>query len=134
MAKPAPKPSLETQPYWDGAAMGELRYTRCAGCAKALFPPRGQCPSCGGATTWCVSAGTGRIHTMTEVFRAPTEAFRSEVPYIVALIDLEEGFRIMANVRGGDAAIGARVSIMFEDIGNGFSLPQALLASVAHKG
>jgi uncharacterized OB-fold protein len=126
MEKPIPKPSFETQPYWDGAAKGQLRYTRCMNCSDAFFPPRARCPLCGGATSWCTSEGRGIIHTITEVFRAPTDAFRADVPYFIALVDLAEGFRIMVNVRGGrTAAIGDQVSTIFESAASGISLPQA---------
>lgn len=129
MTRPLPRPTPETQPYWDGAAAGELRFTECATCAKPLFPPRDQCPGCGGGTTWRTSAGQGSVHSATRVMRAPLEAFRADVPYQIALIDIDEGFRIMTNVRGGDAAIGDRVEIVFEDAGDGVKLPQAKLTA-----
>lgn len=125
MAKPLPRTTPETRPYWDGAAAGELRFTQCVACAKPFFPPRDHCPACGGGTEWRTSSGRGTIHSATHVMRAPTEAFRADVPYYLALIDLDEGFRIMTNVRGGDAAIGDTVSIIFETVAGGVNLPQA---------
>lgn len=126
MLKPVPTPSPETQPYWDGAATGELRYTICTPCGSALFPPRAKCPACHEQTEWRLSAGKGEIHSVSQVFRAPTEAFRPDVPYFIALVDLEEGFRIMVNVHREEASIGDKVSIMFEDSAEGFKLPQAI--------
>jgi len=124
--KPKPVPTAETLLYWQGGAENELRYTWCQACQKALFPPRSRC-ACGAATGWRVSSGAGIVHSYTVVERAPLESFRGEVPYTIALVDLNEGFRIMTNLRGGDPRIGARVRIEFEAVGEGLFLPQARL-------
>lgn len=126
--KPRPTPTSETLSYWQGGADGELRFSWCAPCARAIFPPRAMC-NCGQPTEWRVSAGTGRIHSFTIVERAPLASFRDDVPYGIALVDLVEGFRIMVNVRGGTPSIGARVSIAFDPLGDGLFLPQAELAT-----
>ncbi len=132
-AKPLPRPSADSRAFWDGCARGELLCQRCRACRRPQFPPRRLCAHCGGTDiAWEKSAGLGTVHTFTVVHRAPSAAFRREVPYVIALIDLDEGFRIMTNLRGAEAltgaAIGARVRIGFETTGaDSPPLPQAWL-------
>jgi uncharacterized OB-fold protein len=125
--KLAPRISPETQSFWDGCRQGELRYQRCLGCDRVQFYPRALCAGCGATSLeWRRSRGEGRIHTVTVVYRAPSPAFRADVPYAIALVDLDEGFRMMANVLGSDPeslAIGDRVRVVFEARGD-VALPQ----------
>lgn len=128
MNRPLPRPTAETRPFWDGCARGVVRYQQCARCGRVQLIPRSLCENCQAASLdWKDSCGYGRIHSYTVVHRAPTAAFREEVPYVIAVIDMEEGFRLMANVAGGAAMpldIGKRVSIGFCRI-DGSVLPQA---------
>jgi uncharacterized OB-fold protein len=128
MSRPLPRPTAETKPFWEGCAAGVLRYQSCARCGTVQFIPRSFCAQCqGDALTWHDCAGYGKVLSHTTVFRAPTQAFREEVPYVIALIDMDEGFRLMANVAGGAAApvaIGTRVRIVFREV-EGVALPQA---------
>jgi uncharacterized OB-fold protein len=126
-AKPVPQPTPESQPFWDGCRRGELLYQRCPSCGRAQFYPRPACAGCGGETLeWRRSDGRGTVHAVTVVYRPPTAAFKLDVPYAVALVDLDEGFRMMANIIGADPeaiAIGDRVSVTFERRGD-LALPQ----------
>lgn len=125
--KPLPRISPETQPFWDGCRQGELRYQLCRGCGRVQFYPRVLCAGCGATSLeWRRSRGEGSIYTVTVVYRAPLPAFRGDVPYAIALVDLDEGFRMMANVLGPDPeslAIGDRVRVVFETRGD-LALPQ----------
>jgi len=129
-AKPLPRPTAETLPFWQAAAQGKLVYQRCSACKRAQFPPANHCPTCGKRTlTWQESAASGSIHSHTTVQRAPTAAFKEDVPYVIALIDLDEGFRMMMNWRGDDPAaarIGDRVRVVFETNASPWPLPQAV--------
>lgn len=129
-AKPLPRPTAETLPFWQAAAQGKLVYQRCSACKRAQFPPANHCPACGNRTlTWQESAASGSIHSHTTVQRAPTAAFKEDVPYVIALIDLDEGFRMMMNWRGDDPAtarIGDRVRVVFEANASPWPLPQAV--------
>ena len=129
-AKPLPKPTAETLPFWQAAAQGKLLFQRCTACSRAQFPPANHCPACGNRTLqWQESAANGSIHSHTTVHRAPTAAFKDDVPYVIALIDLDEGFRMMMNWRGDDPArarIGDRVRVVFEANASPWPLPQAL--------
>lgn len=77
-----------------------------------------------------MSKGAGNIHSLTHVHRAPSPAFIEDVPYTLALVDLDEGFRLMACVRGErheEAKIGDRVHIIFEILSAEATLPQVKL-------
>jgi len=131
VAKPLPVPNADTKPFWEGCARGELQYQFCTDCAKPQFYPRAHCVNCQGtALGWRRSAGAGTVYSHTTVRRAPTPAFKAMVPYVIALVDLDEGFRMMLNVLDCDpaaVAIGTRVRVVFRD-SDGVVLPQAVLA------
>ncbi len=111
----------EASPYWEGARAGVLRLQRCRACGAARFYPRHLCPDCGDSSvSWFDASGWGVVYTFTIVHRGPSPAFRERQPYVVALVDLDEGPRLMTNIVGGDAlevAIGDRVQVRFEDRG-----------------
>ena len=93
-------PTSETRVFWEGCAQGELRYLRCTDCGKVQLIPRSLCSVCHSAQLdWMMSEGTGVVLSHTTVHRAPTEAFRAKVPYVIAIVDMDEGFRLMTNVK-----------------------------------
>jgi uncharacterized OB-fold protein len=97
------------RPYVDGLAQGVLRYQRCGACGRAQRLARHACAWCGAPSpAWHDAAGTGTVFALTEVRRAPTEAFRALVPYTLALVDLDEGARLMGHAMPG-LRIGQRV-------------------------
>ena len=120
--KPFPIPTRETETFWEGCAKGKLLFQRCKACNRAQFYPRTFCANCGAdELEWCESAGIGTIYAVTAVYRAPTPAFKRGVPYAIALVELSEGFRLMANIIGAkvdDAKIGDRVTLCFERRGD----------------
>jgi uncharacterized OB-fold protein len=125
---PVPPITPEAAPYWDGARHGKLLLQRCAACGALRFYPRARCPSCwSDAVEWTEASGRGRVASFTVIHRPPAPAFASRVPYVVALIDLDEGPRMMANVVGDgarDVRIDERVRVTFEERAGGFALPQ----------
>ena len=125
-----PHPNADSQPFWAGTLNDELRYQRCPACARAQFPPRGGCIRCGGPLVWAVSAGRGSIHSFTRVERAPSAAFKASVPYVLVLVDIDEGFRLLLTLRDAheaSVAIGQRVRVIFEATADpAIRLPQAL--------
>lgn len=131
MGIPLPRPNADTQPFWDAAAEGRLLYQHCGDCNRAQFYPRSHCAACHGSDLeWRTSKGEGAIVSFTEVLRAPTPAFKDMVPYIIALVDLDEGFRMMVNIVEGHReklAIGARTRTVFREV-DGVTLPQGVLA------
>jgi hypothetical protein len=111
-------------PYWQGAAEGELRYRKCGACDASIFYPRSICPNCGANDPdWAVSGGEGTVYACTTVHRAPP-AFVDNVPYTVLLVDIDEGFRMMGGLVGNDAiAVGDRVTVTFRDGPDGLPAP-----------
>ena len=103
--RPYPEPDPETRHFWDAVAAGRLDIQRCRACGQHVFYPRGAvCPHCGGlGLDWVRASGRGTVHSFTVVHRAPPE-FVAEAPYVVALVDLEEGPRMMSRLLGVEPA------------------------------
>lgn len=98
--KPVPRPTPETEEYWRGAARGELRIQRCRTCTRHFFYPRTSCPHCGsGDVEWTTASGKARLHTYL-VNHRPAPGFEDDAPYAIAVVELEEGPRMMTNVVG----------------------------------
>ena len=129
IGKPLPRPTADTQTFWDSCAKGQLVYQSCQKCGRAQFPPRSHCAVCGSdRIVWKKSTGRGKIHSFTVVHRPTTPAFKADVPYVIALVDLDEQFRMMMNVRDTHphkVTIGQRIEVFFEPVDDGIFLPQA---------
>lgn len=98
--KPVPQPTPNTQPYFDAAARGELRVPRCRACATAFFYPRTACPECSSEDLeWMLCSGRATLHTYLLSTR-PAPGFEEEVPFAIAVVELEEGPRMMSNIVG----------------------------------
>lgn len=109
-------PDHLAQTFWQRCAAGTLGYQRCAACGRAQFYPRPFCARCGGAPAWAQSTGCGTVYAVTRVDRAPSPDFAALVPYDILLVDLDEGFRMMAHGAPG-LAIGDRVRVSFRSHG-----------------
>ena len=99
-------------PFTDGLATGVLRYQRCDACGQASTGQRFACTACGSPRlAWHDSAGTGTVWSVSTVHRAPTDAWRAEVPYVLVLVTLDEGPRVMGHGAHGapGLVIGQRV-------------------------
>ncbi len=91
-----PEPTPETQHFWDGTRAGEIRLQRCAACAKIYFPPRPFCPDCGSRQVAVFAAsGRARLHSYV-IHHRPAPGFTP--PYAIAVVELEEGPRMMTNI------------------------------------
>lgn len=96
--KPVPKPDPETAPFWDAAAVGILKIQKCGGCDEHIFYPRLICPTCmSDRLEWVAVSARARIHALTVVHRAAAP-FRDDLPFAVAIVELEEGPRMMTRV------------------------------------
>lgn len=94
-------PEAMGTPFWAAVAEGRLELQRCGRCGGYRFFPGPVCPVClepGGE--WTPVSGRGRLYSFTVVHRAPGPTFAAEVPYMIALVDLEEGPRLMARLEG----------------------------------
>ena len=116
--KPIPTPTLETQPYWDGCKRGELLIQQCAACEHYQFYPRLYCTKCfSDRVEWVRASGRAKVATFTIVRRPVSQAFKDDLPYVVALVTLDEGPTMMTNIVGclpEEVAIGMRVAVTFE--------------------
>ena len=119
MEKTVPRPNADSAPFWEGCAAHEFRFQRCNSCGKPQFYSRSVCAHCQATDlSWEVSVGEGIVHSVTTVHRGPSVAFKEDSPYQIALVDMDEGFRFMANVRGGEAEIGTPVRVIYEKRGD----------------
>ena len=104
-------------PFIEGLQCGEVRYQACASCGAAQTLARYACRACGGKELqWRVARGTGRVYSVTTVARAPSDEFRPLAPYALAIVELDEGPRLMGHAPA-DARIGDRVIAGFFDFG-----------------
>jgi uncharacterized OB-fold protein len=122
---PLGPPSAAALPFWEGAVAGELRYPRCSTCGHADFPAAPNCRFCLADTlVWEVSAGLGTVYSYTVVWRPVTPDFVT--PYVPAIVELDEGYSMMTNLIGldsDDVAVGLRVTVAFEAVREGPTLP-----------
>jgi uncharacterized OB-fold protein len=100
--KAVPVPTPDTARYWEATRRGELWIQRCDGCATAYFYPRNGCPHCSSTNvTWERVSGRARLHTYV-INHRPATGFVRGVPYAIAVVELEEGPRMMSNIVGVD--------------------------------
>lgn len=126
--KPLPVPDPVTKPFWDGLQQRELRIQRCTACGQGVFYPRTGCPNCGSrALEWIATAGRGTLHAFTIAHRGVPAAFKGSAPYVVAMVDLDEGARLMTNLIDVEPSpeavrIGMAVEAVFEDVTDAVTL------------
>jgi hypothetical protein len=100
--KPIPIPTPESKPFWDGCREGELRLQRCVACDRFYFPPQSTCPNCASdEITWAALSGRATLHTYL-INHTPAPGFEEDAPYAIAIVQLEEGPRMMSNIIGVD--------------------------------
>lgn len=120
MQKPLPEPSALTEPFWQGLRRREVRIQRCGECQRYVFYPRALCPYClSDRLEWVRASGKGRVYSYTVVRRAMHPAFQAEVPYVFAIIELEEGVRLPSNVincRPEDLRVDMPVKAVYHDV------------------
>lgn len=100
--RPLPAPDAVSGEFWRAAAEGRLLYQRCPACGHRQFYPRALCTACGDTPEWAEASGRGTVHTFTVVRQHGGRPFRDELPYVVAIVELEEGVRMMGNVTDCD--------------------------------
>ncbi|HVU71747.1 MAG TPA: Zn-ribbon domain-containing OB-fold protein [Mycobacteriales bacterium] len=124
--RPAPVPEQEAAQYWAAALEGKLLVQRCTACNHHQLYPRVHCLVCRSPVEWIESAGTGTVYSRTIIRQNMSRSFRHLLPYVVALVDLDEGPRLMTNivnVPADDVQIGDRVRVRFEPVSDQAALP-----------
>ena len=126
--KPVPVPTKETQPYWDGCKQHELRVQKCAACGHHQFYPRLYCTTCmSDRVEWVKTSGRAKVLSYTIIYRPVTQAFAANVPYVVAMVTLDEGPQMMTNIVGCEPEkvhIGMPVRVTFDDWTEEISVPK----------
>lgn len=111
-----------TAPFWEAAGRRVLLVQRCNGCGSVQFYPRGFCLSCQGLDLgWIEAAGKAVVHSVVTV-RIPVLP-ELEPPYQLALVDLEEGVRMLTNITGDDVAIDDAVLLDWRERADAPPLP-----------
>jgi uncharacterized OB-fold protein len=112
--RPLPLPDGVSREFWAAAAHGRLLIQRCPACGHRQFYPRALCTSCGATPEWEEASGRGTVHTFTVIHQNHARPFRDLLPYVVAIVELEEGVRMMGNIvdcSPGDVSIGMPVEV-----------------------
>lgn len=120
-------PDPDTQPYWDAARDGVLLLRRCRDCGRAHLYPRPFCPTCWSeAVDWEEASGRASLHTWSVVERNDLPPFRDRVPYVAAIVELDEGPRMETNVvdcAPEELAIDMPLEVAFRDEGDDLTVP-----------
>ena len=126
-ALPTPTPfvSPETEPFWTGAKAGKLVLPHCNVCGHTIWYPKAYCGECGSLdVAWREASGLGTIYSYTQVCRGEGP-YRETESFVLALVDLDEGPRVLTNIVDTDPAriaIGQRVRAVFHDAGDAAAL------------
>ncbi|MGI9325206.1 MAG: Zn-ribbon domain-containing OB-fold protein [Pseudomonadales bacterium] len=124
--RPEMAPGTLDRQYFEAAAQGRLLIQRCPQCDHRQFPPKLICTACAGDPEWLEVSGAGVINTFTIVRRHGVEPFKSLAPFVLAMVDLPEGVRLMGNVTGIDVEstqIGQQVQAYALRIDDSMALP-----------
>lgn len=98
--KPLPTPTSTSQRFWEAAREDVLAIQHCSNCDRHIFYPRNRCPHCwSGRLDWVTASGKARLATFSVIHKPGHPAFAEETPYVVALVDLAEGPRMLTNLR-----------------------------------
>jgi hypothetical protein len=96
---PVPEITTLSKPYWDALGEGRLCFQQCECCNHAWLPPRSECPECWEAKwQWKTASGRGRLISWVIYHHAYHPEFKARLPYNVALVELDEGPRLITNI------------------------------------
>ncbi len=123
--RPHPVITPETAPFWRSVHEHRLSLPRCSVCSGYFFPPSPFCPRCwSGSVLWSPVSGTGIIHSFVIFRRLYDPSFSDLLPYSVALVELDEGPRLLSRITGPiEACVGARVEVVYEELDDETTLP-----------
>jgi len=126
--KVLPEVNPVTKQFWGYCKSHEFRMQFCTSCEEWIWYPKAWCPSCGKRSNieWRKLSGKGAVYSFTIIRQVidNSPAFQADLPFIIGLIELEEGPRIYSNVVDKEVEIGDAVSVFFDDVTAEFSLPK----------
>jgi uncharacterized OB-fold protein len=128
MGKPLPGISEENKPFWDYMKQHEFRVQKCLECGKLFYPPTPMCPHCMSMESeWVKLSGKAKVYSFVIVHQARHPAFAKEAPYVVAIIETEEGIRYTTNIidcKPEDVYVDMPVEVVYEDVNDKITLPK----------
>lgn len=131
---PIPYISPETAPFWSAARQGQLVLPVCTECETPIWYPKAFCSACGSLRVeWREMSGQGTIYSFTEVHRGEG-LYREVASFVLALIDLDEGARVLTNIveaEPADLHVGQKVQVVFHEAGDEAALPRFRPAEAA---
>ena len=126
--KPLPQPNPDTRPFWDGCSKHELRFQKCISCGHIRWAAAIICPDCySKEVKWMRASGKGTVYTYSVYHRAFHPSFEKDIPYVTAIIALEEGPHFLSNIVGcspDEVYCDMPVEVTWQHIDKGFSLPK----------
>lgn len=125
--KPLPIPDEDTEPFFEACKRHELQMQKCDACGKVRFEPGPICPGClSDKFTWERLSGNGTVYTFSVVHHSYYPGFKGELPYVIAVVVLDEGPRILTNIldcKAEDVKIDMPVKVTFKDCTDEITLP-----------
>ncbi|HZU69630.1 MAG TPA: Zn-ribbon domain-containing OB-fold protein [Ktedonobacteraceae bacterium] len=126
--KPLPVVTDENRPFWEGCRQGKLLLQYCLQCQSYQFYPRLYCMHCGSTTLkWKEASGRGVVYSYTIIRQNKSPEFVNDTPYNLAIIQLEEGPRMLSNIVDIDLAdlrVDLPVTVVFDPVSETMSLPR----------
>jgi uncharacterized OB-fold protein len=126
--QPVVSPAPDAAPFWEAASRHLLLLPHCTACDAPFFYPRTLCPRCGSRDLeWAVASGAGTLHSFCVHYQSSEQGLSDAVPFATALVDLEEGPRLMAFLVGvpDDPELiesGRRLTVEFHDVADGHTV------------
>ena len=122
----SPDITHDSEPYWSGLKRHVFQLQRCADCDKLRFPPLPSCPHCGTlGGEWTEAAPGGTLCTWSEIFHPLDPRLKDEVPFVLVLVDLDQGPRVSGRLVNADASqlkVGMPVKVRFDDLDESLTL------------
>lgn len=126
--KPLPLITRTSKVFYDGCRERKLLYQHCRDCGEVIFFPKELCPNCMGRDLeWLESRGKGKIHTFTIAYAAAPPEFAEDQPYVLAIVEMDEGYRMMSNIVDCDfetITCEMPVEVVFDPVTPEVSLPK----------
>jgi len=128
MVKPLPKPSKWSQPFWDNTKKHKLTLKKCKDCGHIDHPPYLYCTNCSSDNSeWVEASGKGKLVAYAVNTYMVPFPFWDDMPYVVAMIELEEGVRMISNIieyNHNELKNGMALEVVFDDVSDEFTLPK----------
>jgi len=126
--KPLPHINNFSKPFWEGAKRHELLVQRCQDCNRFVFYPKIICPFClSEDLEWVRASGRGKVYSYSVIYSYQPKAFSDDVPYVIAIIELQEGVRMMSNIvkcPPEEVKCDMEVEVIYDAVTENFTLPK----------